>query len=359
VVTTSPPRVVVVTGVSRFLGARVAARLAADPRIERVIGLDPHEPSASLADQLADVELIRADARAAFGAIADLGAEAVVHLAVTSAPDTHAGGRAAMKEQNVIGTMQLLAAAQAAGPLRKLVVRSSTAAYGASFKDPAVFTEDTEPRAVPRGAYARDILDIEGYVRGFRRRRPEVAATVLRFAPFISSTADTSLTRYFTQPLVPTVWGRDARLQFVHVDDALEILHRSVVEDHPGTFNVAGAGVLTLSQAVRRAGRISVPLFEGALSSLAAVARNVGVGQIGLDQIDLFVHGRVVDISRLIGEFGYTPRTTQEAFDDFIAAHTGGASLTADRLAAAEQSILDGIRAVRASASAAAGSDRS
>jgi UDP-glucose 4-epimerase len=67
----------------------------------------------------------------------------------------------------------------------------------------------------------------------------------------------------------------------------------------------------------------------------------------------------VVDISRLIGEFGYTPRTTQEAFDDFIAAHTGGASLTADRLAAAEQSILDGIRAVRASASAAAGGDPS
>jgi UDP-glucose 4-epimerase len=255
--------------------------------------------------------------------------------------------------------MQLLAAAQAAGPLRKLVVRSSTAAYGASFKDPAVFTEDTEPRAVPRGAYARDILDIEGYVRGFRRRRPEVAATVLRFAPFISSTADTSLTRYFAQPLVPTVWGRDARLQFVHVDDALEILHRSVVEDHPGTFNVAGAGVLMLSQAVRRAGRISLPLFEGALSSLAGVARNVGVGQIGLDQIDLFVHGRVVDISRLVAEFGYTPRTTEEAFDDFISAHTGGASLTGDRLAAAEQAILDGIRAVRGSASAAVGSDRS
>jgi UDP-glucose 4-epimerase len=33
----------VVTGVSRFLGARVASRLAADPRIERVVGLDPDE----------------------------------------------------------------------------------------------------------------------------------------------------------------------------------------------------------------------------------------------------------------------------------------------------------------------------
>jgi len=338
----------VVTGVSRFLGVRVASRLAADPRIERVIGLDPHAPPSSLAALLADVELIRADARAASGAIADLGAEAVVHLAVTGALDPHGGGRAAMKEQNVIGTMQLLAAAQASAPLRKLVVRSSTAAYGASFKDPAVFTEDTEPRAVPRGSFARDILDIEGYVRGFRRRRPHATATVLRFAPFISGSADTTLTRYFSQPVVPTVLGRDARLQFVHVDDALEILHRSVVEDHPGTFNVAGAGVLMLSQAVRRAGRISVPLPEGTLSSVAALARNLGVGQIGLDQIDLFVHGRVVDTTRLVKEFGFTPRSTEVAFEEFISAHRTGSSLTADRLEAAEQAILEGIRRVRA-----------
>ncbi|MGK5679400.1 NAD-dependent epimerase/dehydratase family protein [Actinoplanes sp. URMC 104] len=346
---TSPPSVVVVTGVSRYLGARVAARLAADPRVDRVVGLDPYEPPTALRELLADVELIRADARAASGAIADLGAEAIVHLAVTSAPDPHAG-RAAMKEQNVIGTMQLLAAAQAAPRLRKLVVRSSTAAYGASFRDPGVFTEDTEPRAVPRGSFARDILDIEGYVRGFRRRRPEVAATVLRFAPFISSTADTTLTRYFAQPVVPTVLGRDARLQFVHVDDALEILHRSVIEEHPGTFNVAGAGILALSQAIRRAGRISVPLPEGTLSTLAGLARNVGVGQIGFDQIDLFVHGRVVDTTRLVREFGFTPRTTAAAFDEFIKAHANGSSLTADRLAAAEHAILDGIRRVRAGA---------
>jgi UDP-glucose 4-epimerase len=346
----APPRVVVVTGVSRFLGARVAARLVADPRIERVVGLDPNEPSAALASLLDEVQLIRADARAATAAIDDLGADAIVHLAVTGAPDPKHGGRAAMKEQNVIGTMQLIAAAQGARRLRKLVVRSSTAAYGASFRDPGVFTEDTEPRAVPRGAFARDILDIEGYVRGFRRRRPDVAATVLRFAPLISSTADTTLTRYFAQPFVPTVFGRDARLQFVHVDDALEILHRSVVEDHPGTFNVAGAGVLLLSQAVRRAGRIALPLPEGALSSVAGVARTLGVGQIGLDQIDLFVHGRVVDTARLVKEFGFTPRSTEVAFAEFLEAHRDGSMLTADRIAAAETAILDGIRRVRAAA---------
>ncbi|HEX5596799.1 MAG TPA: NAD-dependent epimerase/dehydratase family protein [Micromonosporaceae bacterium] len=342
------PRRIVVTGISRYLGAHVASRLAADPRVDRVVGLDPYDPPPELATLLDGVELLRIDAGSAHEAIADLEAEAVVHLAVTSVPDAKRGGRAAMKERNIIGTMQLLAACQRAPRLRQLVVRSSTAAYGASFRDPAVFTEDTEPREVPRGGFARDILDIEGYVRGFLRRRPDVVVTVLRFAPFVGATASTTLTRYFAQPVVPTVFGRDPRLQFVHIDDALEVLHRSVVEEHPGTFNVAGPGVLTLSQAIRRAGRVAVPVAEPGLSGTAGIAHSLGFERYGLDQIDLFVHGRVVDIGRLIAEYGFTPRTTAAAFDDFVRANAGGEVISGLHLAVAEQVILDGIRRVRA-----------
>ncbi|MFB9238898.1 NAD-dependent epimerase/dehydratase family protein [Plantactinospora siamensis] len=345
--TVGVPGVVVVTGVSRYLGAHVAARLAADPAVGHVVGMDPVDPPAELAPLLDGVERVRADAGTVSGVIADLDAACVVHLALVTAPDKQQGGRAAMKDQNVIGTMQLLAACQRAPRLRKIVLRSSTAAYGASFRDPAVYTEDTEPREVPRGGFARDILDIEGYVRGFRRRRPEVTATVLRFAPFIGSTADTTLTRYFAQPVVPTVLGRDPRLQFVHIDDALEALHRSVVEDHPGTFNVAGAGVLTLSQAIRRAGRIALPVPEPGLSGAAGLARTLGFGRYGLDQVDLIVHGRVVDTTRLVDEFNFTPRSTAAAFDDFIRAHLDNALVSGERLRAAEQAILDGVRQVR------------
>ncbi|MEV0152821.1 NAD-dependent epimerase/dehydratase family protein [Micromonospora sp. NPDC050686] len=346
--TSGAPGVVVVTGVGRYLGAHVAARLATDPRIQRVIGVDPASPGPEVTDLLDRVERVRLDLGSLGGLLADLEVDAVVHLALVSAPDPQHGGRSAMKDQNVIGTMQLLAACQRAPRLRKLVVRSSTAAYGASFRDPAVFTEETEPREVPRGGFGRDILDIEGYVRGFRRRRPDVTATVLRFAPFIGSTADTTLTRYFAQPLVPTVFGRDPRLQFVHFDDALEVLHRSIVEEHPGTYNVAGPGVLSLSQAIRRAGRVAVPVLEPGLSGAAALARNLGFGRYGLDQVDLFVHGRVVDTTRLEREYGFTPRSTAAAFADFIRAHHGGSLLSRGQLAAAEQLVLEGIRQVRA-----------
>ncbi|AVT36569.1 NAD-dependent epimerase/dehydratase family protein [Plantactinospora sp. BB1] len=346
--TPGAPGVVVVTGVSRFLGAHVAARLVADDRIARVVGLDVHEPAPEIAGLLDGVERVRADAGAVSSIVEELDADAVVHLALVTAADPQQGGRAAMKEQNVIGTMQLLAAAQRAPRLRKLVVRSSTAAYGASFRDPAVFTEDTEPRAVPRGGFARDILDIEGYVRGFRRRRPDVTATVLRFAPFIGSMANTTLTRYFAQPVVPTVLGRDPRLQFVHFDDVLEVLHRSVVEEHPGTFNVAGPGVLALSQAIRRAGRVALPVVEPGLSGAAGLARVLGFARYGLDQVDLFVHGRVVDTTRLSTEFGFTPRSTAAAFEEFIASHREGTVLGPEQLRRAEQAIIDGIRQTRA-----------
>lgn len=329
------PRVVVVTGVSRFLGAQIAARIADDPRVERVIGMDRTDPPEIYRELLGRVELRQVDlTRSSGNTLAKLGAEAVVHLAVQSSPEA---GRTLMKEQNVIGTMHLLAACQQTPTLRRLVVRSSTAAYGASFRDPAVFTEDTEARDVPRGGYARDILDIEGYVRGFRRRRPGVTATVLRFAPFVGPTAETVLLRYFAQPVVATVFGRDPRLQFIHIDDALEILRRSVVEDHPGTYNVAGPGVITLNQALRRAGRVTLPVIEPLLQAATRL------GGVSLDQVDWFVHGRVVDTSKLSREFGFVPRSTRVAFDDFISSHQQGIVVTPERV----DSLIDMIRGVR------------
>ena len=125
-----------------------------------------------------------------------------------------------MKELNVIGTMQLLAACGKCESVRRLVVKSTTAVYGASPRDPAVFTEDMAARALPGSGYAKDAVEVEGYVRGFSRRRPDVAVTTLRFANFVGPYIDTPLTRYFQLPMVPTALGFDPRLQFVHEIDA-------------------------------------------------------------------------------------------------------------------------------------------
>ena len=81
-------------------------------------------------------------------------------------------------------------------------------------------------------------------MRGFARRRPDVLITTLRAAQILHPEIDSPLRSYFTNPVLPAALGFDPRLQFLHLDDALAILTESVVHDRPGTFNVAGDGVV-------------------------------------------------------------------------------------------------------------------
>jgi UDP-glucose 4-epimerase len=278
---------VLVTGVSRYVGANLAARLASHPRVSGVVGFDTAAPSAELQELLSahNVEIVTSDLRGVVSVVTGGDVDAVAHMGVLSAPGK--GGRPAMKEHNIIGTMQLLAACQAATRLQKLVVRSSTAAYGASFRDPAVFTESTPPTLVPRGGFAKDVIEVEGYVRGFTRRRRDVTTTVLRLAPLVGPDADTTLTRYFALPLVPTVFGRGSPAA-VHPRRRRAGAARPSGGGQPcGTYNVAGDGVILLSQAIRRAGRIGLPVVEPGMSAFAAFVKASGIGDFSLDQLDL------------------------------------------------------------------------
>jgi UDP-glucose 4-epimerase len=334
----SSSRVVLITGVSRYLGGRLASVLSADSSIERLIGVDVVPPR----QDVGRTEFVRADIRNPIIAkvIASAQVDTVVHMSVIATP-FGAGGRTAMKEINVIGTMQLLAACQKAPSLQKLVVRSTTAVYGSSSRDPALFTEGMEPRVQFRTGYGKDSTEVEGYVRGLGRRRPDVDVTLLRFANFIGPRIDTPLTRYFSLPVVPRVFGFDPRVQFVHEDDGVEVLRRAVVEEHRGTFNVAGSGVLLVSQAIRRAGRPALQVPSPAVSVVGSLFRRAGLVDFSPEQMEFLQFGRGVDVTRLRDDFGYEPTyTTIQAFDDFVTGRGLTRYIDPDRVAGIEQRVL-------------------
>jgi Nucleoside-diphosphate-sugar epimerases len=339
-----PPSVVLVTGVSRFLGGHLAARLAADPGIERVLGVDIVPPSRDMLRRMGRAEFVRADIRNPLIAkvISRASVDTVVHTALSSEP-ARSGGRTAMKEMNVIGTMQLLAACQKASSVRRMVLKSTTAVYGASSRDPALFDETMTPKEIPSGGWAKDATEIEGYLRGFARRRPDVSVTVLRFSNLIGPRVDNAFTRYFSLPVVPTVLGYDARVQLLHEEDGLAVLERAVSEEIPGVFNVAADGVLLLSQAIRRAGRVALPVPGIAVGSVGKLLRTARIVDYSPEQLRLLNFGRVVDTTRLRRQFGFTPRwTTVQAFDDFVRGAALRPLLPPDRIDALERVLREG-----------------
>ncbi len=309
-------RRVLITGIAGTLAGRLALRLEADDRVEYVGGVDLTQPS----HELKRTEFVRADLRNPLVAkvIESTRVDTIVHLSLISEPGA-VGGRSRMKELNVIGTMQMLGAAQKAPRVRSLVLRSTTAVYGSHFRDPALFREDSRPRTVPRSGYTQDVTEVEGYARGFGRRRPDVDLAILRFANFIGPEIETSMTRYLSLPVIPTVLGYDPRLQLLHTDDALEVLYRATMGSHPGVYNVAGPGIVYLSQAARMAGRPTIPVPAPLGGLLSGLLRPLSGVDFTAEQLPLLQFGRVGDISRMRREFDFEPQfSTKAALQQFI-----------------------------------------
>lgn len=311
-------RVVLVTGVAGSFASKFARRLAdlgEGSGIERVVGIDTILPDADLGK----VKFVRADIRTPVigKVIAVDEVDTVVHLDVNPPQRGRIGGA---KELNVIGTMQLLAACQRSSTVRKLVLGSSTAVYGSSPRDPAMFNESLLARNGVRTGFPKDIVEVESYVRGFSRRRPEVIITTIRAAQVLHPDVDTPMRNYFSNPVLPTVLGFDPRLQFLGLEDALAILSESVVNDRPGTFNAAGNGVVLLSQAARRLGRPTIPLPPVGFAMAARRFIRAMGSDIPPDLHRLLTFGRAVDTSALRDIFGYDlTQSSQETFEEFRA----------------------------------------
>jgi UDP-glucose 4-epimerase len=305
------PSTVLITGVGRFMGGRLAALLAADPSIDRVIGIDTVPPTDADRPLLGRTEFVHADLRNPLTAkvIAQARATTIVH---TGAGDS--GGRG--QEPNVIATMHLVAAAQQSDLLERFVLCSSTAVYGNGRGDPGVLVEDSEIRSTGGGPRAKDAAEIESAVRAFARRRPDVCTTVLRMAQPTGLGADSSFSRYLAAPVVPTVLGFDPRLQLLHAADAIEAMRLATVSTRPGVVNVAADGVVTLSQLLRRTGRIRLAVPGPAFSAVGAAVSNHAAAALAIEDPAWLRHGRVVDTQRLRETFGYRPRfSTDEVID--------------------------------------------
>jgi UDP-glucose 4-epimerase len=305
---------VLVTGLSTFWGGRLAQALEARDDIEVIVGVDTRDPRVPLER----TEFVRADS--SYSILSRIVRATQIdtilhtHLIVDS---TLASGRS-LHEINVIGTMNLLAAAGAAGsPVRKVVVKGSSLVYGANFQDPYMFREEMPRTRGPQTNVERSLLEVEAFLRDFAEDNPHVIVTLLRFANVLGDDIETPLATALRMPVVPEVAGFDPRLQFVHEDDVVGALMYGTALDVPGIYNVAGNGSLPWSEVCAMVGkrRVALPpvLTNWALEPLR-IAR---VLQLPPETLKLLRYGREIDNDRYkrVGfRYRYTTSGCVDAF---------------------------------------------
>jgi UDP-glucose 4-epimerase len=250
------------------------------------------------------------------------GVDTVVHSEVLLAPE-RGKAPAQLHDINVIGSLQLLAACEKTDTVETIVVRGSAAIYGAEPNGPEFFTEDMARRFPLRTAFQRDVGELESYFDNYARRYPDVTVMVLRYQPSLGAAMDSPLTRFLSRPVIPVQLGFDPLLQFVHADDAVSALEAAVRRPVAGAVNVAGEGSISLTRLLRLAGKLPLPIPGPLFGPALGLATRAGFPRLPPEAVPWLRHGVTLDVTRLVEEVGYRPRTTLEAVEDFVA-RTGG-----------------------------------
>jgi UDP-glucose 4-epimerase len=320
-------RRVLITGLATFWGGRMAKALERDPEIETIVGLDTTEPTIPLER----TEYVRADQSYSILAriVKATQVDTIVHtfLVVDS---TRMTGRS-LHEINVIGTMNLLAAASAADTsVRQLVVKSSSLVYGSSYLDPVWFREEMARSRPPRTRVERSLLEVEGYLRDFADDNPHVVVTLLRFANVLGTDIVTPMSAALDRGIAPSILGFDPLMQFVEEDDVVRALEFVATSQVPGTYNVAGDGRLPWSEVAAICGARLIPLSPVLTGAAAAPVNRLGILDLPPEVLDLLRYGRGID-NRRLKEAGFDYRyTSAGAVESFSRAsrlrHTVGDS---------------------------------
>jgi nucleoside-diphosphate-sugar epimerase/phosphohistidine swiveling domain-containing protein len=289
---------IAVTGASGVLGRGLAARLLSQGH--DVVGIARHRPQSwsSAADFVAvDIR----DTAAVKSAVA--GADVVAHCAWANSPGPD---NRISHQVNIEGTRNVLEAMAETGSGR-IVFASSAHVYGQ--KD----VPNSEHDAItPASADGRHKAKVEEMLAA-----SGAEWVAIRSALILGRGVDNRVRRLLALPAFPD-GSADRRVQVVHLDDALRLLERAIVNARivSGPVNLAAPGAPTFRQIAAMLGRPIVPLGSGP-GPLRVRVRS-------LAELELVRSAPLMDTSRLRDEWGFVPAwNSGECVEDFALAVRG------------------------------------
>jgi UDP-glucose 4-epimerase len=244
---------VLITGVSGYLGGLLLKRIALEPEVERIIGIDIKETSF----KSPKFTFIPHDVRQPF---ADLfignKIDTAIHLAFIVAP-IHDEGKS--HQINIGGSRNFLDAA-ANAKVKQVYYMGSNLEYGARKNNPETFTEDMPINPNLDYPYSCDKAKVDLMFQEFAKKNPDICVTIGRTAPVTGPGGDAcGLTLLFLPVMIRSL-GNNPFWQFIHEDDLVELIVRLLKKRKIGIYNFTGDGGLTYRQMIKESGKPSISL---------------------------------------------------------------------------------------------------
>lgn len=314
----SPFRSVLITGADGYIGRQVTAALAAGPGpLTTIVASDLREVPP--ARQLANVEYLAEDICSPELArtFERHKTEVVVHLAAVVTPGKKSNREMEYKV-DVLGTENVLRAAVQAG-VKKIIYTSSGAAYGYHADNAAWLDEDDPIRGNEEFAYSCHKRLVEEMLARYRLDYPELEQLVFRPGFILGADTHNQITNLFDQPRITGLKGADSPFVIIWDKDVVGAILQGIFRGGSGIYNLAGDGILTMSEMARMLGKPYRPLPVWAVTAGLWIGKKLGLTQYGPEQIGFLRYRPVLANRRLKEEFGYIPRkTSREVFEYYL-----------------------------------------
>lgn len=299
---------VALTGARTFLGRRLVRAMEADPDCEHVLVMDIAPPeSARSKTRFVRLDLTNPEADEQMASLLRQdGIDTLCHLAFLAFP-SHAGSWA--HEVEAIGTLYVMNAA-AEAKVRKVVMSSTTMVYGAYADNPNYLSESHSIRGMSSSRWVMDKVAAEREMARLKADVPEIVCTALRFGLTLGPESRSFFTRVFSRDMALRLMGYDPLMQFLHEEDAVAALLKSVREDHDGPFNIVGDDVLYYSDALRLGGRLAVSVPHSLAVPSTTALWGLQLVDIPGDFLDFFRYAWCGENRRMRHVMGFEPRYT-------------------------------------------------
>lgn len=257
-------RSVLVTGVADPLGERLVRLLLTDSRIDQIIGISGQDPSVLPLPADPRLTLIQVDLRKSrrvhevlFGPARAKGVDVVVHTAMSRSASESGGSAYAF---NVEAVRSLIELSERHPTIRRVVMRSAAEVYQRQRDLPVLIGEDHPLNMVGNAPqWVRDRVEAD-LTLCTRMGLSRVQIAVLRMAEILAPGTGSQLFDYLESAICLRPAGYDPMINVLTIEDAAIALLRAVHGTPFGVFNVPGADTLPLSAAIRKWGRIGVPM---------------------------------------------------------------------------------------------------
>ncbi len=294
-----------VTGAGSFLGGRLLRRLIETRGADKLVVIDIAAPPATLEVRHHEIDFTQpASDERLLQVLREEQVDSVVHFAFFTNPRRD---KSYAHELESIGTLKLMAAAAAAG-VSRVVLRSFTAVYGARGQNPNFLTEERPLQPNSALAWARDKFEAEQHAASFARRYPEMAISVLRFAPLFGPGVRNFYTRIFDNRVVPTLMGFDPLVQLLHPDDALDAAEAALERGVAGAFNIVPRSAIPLASILHLGAKVPLPVPHPLAYALSDALWAAGLAEAPGAFLDYVRYLCVADGARAERELGFRPR---------------------------------------------------